>query len=112
MLVSGLPRIASNAASMLSSDVTNRVTTFALYALVARYLGPYTFGQMSLALTLLYTFQVIAAAGLKTLVTREVARDRALTGRYLLNGSLVATATSGLAIGALFIFVYLMRYSE
>ncbi|MDP8924329.1 MAG: oligosaccharide flippase family protein [Chloroflexota bacterium] len=111
MLVASLPRIAANVVSILSSDVMSRATTFVLYALVARHLGAHEFGQMSLALTLFYTFQVLAAAGLKTLVTREVAKDRAETGRYVVNGSLVAVAASGLAIVALLVFVSLMDYA-
>ena len=111
MLGASLPRIAANLVAILSSDVMNRATTFVLYALVARHLGVHEFGQMSLALSLFYTFQVLAAAGLKTLVTREVAKDRTETGRYLVNGSLVAVAASGLAIGALFAFVAVMGYA-
>ena len=109
---SSLPRLAGNAASILSSDVLNRATTFALYALVARYLGTFEFGQLSLALTLFYIFQVLATAGLKTLVTREVAKDRANTGRYLFNGSVVAAAASLLSILILLVFVRLMKYSS
>jgi O-antigen/teichoic acid export membrane protein len=106
-----LPRIAANVVSLLSNDVMNRATTFLLYALVARYLGAFEFGQLSLALVLFYTFQVLAAAGLKTLITREVARDRTRTNLYLLNGILVATGASALAMAALAIFVQLMAYS-
>ena len=111
MRVASLPGIAANVVSILSSDVMNRATTFVLYALVARHLGAHEFGQLALALTLFYTFQVLAAAGLKTLITREVAKDRALTARYLVNGSLVAFASSSLAVGALLLFVFLMDYA-
>ena len=111
MRPTSLPRIVANVVSILSSDVMNRATTFVLYALVARHLGAHEFGQMALALTLFYTFQVLAAAGLKTLVTREVAKDRAETGRYLVNGSLVAVVASALAIGVLLAFVRLMDYA-
>jgi O-antigen/teichoic acid export membrane protein len=107
-----LPRIAANVVSLLSNDVMNRATTFLLYALVARYLGAYEFGQMSLALALFYTFQVLAAAGLKTLITREVAKDRAKTSLYLVNGGLVALGASLVAMTALTLFVRLMAYGD
>ena len=84
-LSSNLRRVAANAASMLASDVINRATTFALYALVARSLGAFEFGQLSLALTLFYTFQILAVAGLKTLVTREVAKHRERTDELLVD---------------------------
>src|ERR671919_2709116 len=107
----GLVRILANAASILASDVVNRGTTFVLYALVARYLGAFEFGQLSLALTLFYMFQVLAAAGLKTLVVREVARDKKKTGCYLVHGSVTVAATCALSITGLFVFVRIMGYS-
>ena len=105
-----LRRIAANAASLLASDVINRATTFALYALVARSLGAYEFGQLSLALTLFYTFQILAVAGLKTLVTREVAKHRERTDELLVNGSIVVLATALASMLVLGIFVRLMGY--
>jgi O-antigen/teichoic acid export membrane protein len=108
----GLARILGNAASILASDVVNRGTSFVLYALVARYLGAFEFGQLSLALTLFYTFQVLAAAGLKTLVVREVAKDKGKTNAYLVNGTVSVVATCVLSILVLFVFVRLMGYSR
>src|SRR5438094_248534 len=112
MARTGLRRILTNAASILASDVVNRGTSFVLYALVARYLGAFPFGQLSLALTLFYTFQVLAAAGLKTLVVREVARDKDRTNAYLMNGVVTVAATGVVSIAALFAFVRLMGYSR
>lgn len=107
-----LRRVGANAASLLASDVINRATTFALYALVARSLGTYQFGQLSLALTLFYTFQILAVAGLKTMVTREVARHRERTEELLVNGSVVVLATTMAAITAQLLFVWAMGYSR
>jgi O-antigen/teichoic acid export membrane protein len=105
-----LRRILRNTASVLSSDVATRASTFVLYALVARELGAFEFGRISLALSLFYVFQVFAAAGVKTLVTREVARDPARAAHALANGSVVVAVGSALAIGALAAFVALMGY--
>lgn len=91
--------------------MTSRAITFILYALVGRRLGAYEFGQMSLALTLFSTAQLIAAAGLKTLLTREVAKDRARTGLYLTSGSVVVLLSSLLSLTALWLFVKAMGYS-
>ncbi len=104
-------RLAANAASLLASDTVNRATTFVLYALVARHLGAFEFGQMSLALTLFYLFQVAAVAGLKTLITREVAKDRGRTELYLVNGSIVVGAASLLSLAFLWLFLRVMGYS-
>ena len=106
-----LLRLAGNVASILSNDVLNRATSFALYALVARYLGAFSFGQLSLALSLFYTFQVFAEAGLQTLITREVTKDRSQTDLYLINGSVLALFASIAASAILFVFVWLMGYA-
>lgn len=104
-------RLVGNMASMLSSDTITRVATFLLYALVGRYLGTQNFGRMSLALTLLATFQVLASAGLRLLIIREVASDRSKTDRYLINGSLVVTVFSILSLVALLLLNTLLGYS-
>ena len=105
-------KIGVNALSLLTSDAMNRATSFVVYALVARRLGVYEFGQLSLALTLFYVFQVFAVAGLKTYITREVAKDRGQTGRYFCNASAAAVFTSLCSFLALFGFVCLARYPQ
>jgi O-antigen/teichoic acid export membrane protein len=109
--MSDLRRVGGNAASILTSDVVNRATSFVMYALVARFLGAFEFGQMSLALSLFYTFQVLAVAGLKTLITREVAKDRSETDQYLVNGSILAVASSILSMLLMYLFIYLVNYT-
>jgi O-antigen/teichoic acid export membrane protein len=111
MAISGVRKIARNTASLLASDATNRAATFVLYALVGRRLGAYEFGQMSLALTLFYISQVLAVAGLKTLITREVARDRSKTDLYLVNGSVIAILASMVSLAGMRLFVQAMNYS-
>ena len=105
-----LRTIGSNAISIFTSDAMNRATNFVLYALVARHLGAREFGQLSLALTLFYVFQVSAVAGVKMLITREVARDRARTGIYFVNSCVGVTITSLSSFLALFGFVHLLHY--
>jgi len=105
-----LRKIGSNALSLLTSDVMNRATSFALYALVGRRLGAHEFGQLSLALTLFYIFQVFAAAGMKTLTIRQVTKDRTQTKLYLINGCVIVTFTSIVSLSALLVFVRLMGY--
>jgi O-antigen/teichoic acid export membrane protein len=88
----------------------NRTTSFVLYALVGRHLGANEFGQLTLAFTLFYTFQVFAVSGLKTLVIRQVAKDRTETARYFVNGCMIVTLTSTASIAAVWGFVRLMHY--
>ncbi len=103
--------ITRNAFSVLASDVVNRATTFVLYALVARNLGAYAFGQMSLALTFFYLTQVLAVAGLKTLLTREVAKRPDLVRDYLRGGSLIVVAGSFICMAGLYLLVLALGYA-
>ena len=96
--MSGIGKILGNATSVLSNDVVNRASTFFIYALIARRIGADGFGQLSLALTLYATFQVFAIAGLKTLATREIAKDRSHTNLYLVNGLCVVIVASLLSV--------------
>jgi O-antigen/teichoic acid export membrane protein len=99
-----------NALSILTSDVMNRATSFVMYALVARHLGAQEFGQLSLAFSLFYMFQVFAIAGLKVLVIRQVAKDRSQTSLYFINACMIVTVSSLTSVAALFAFVRLMHY--
>ena len=66
---------------------------------------------MSLALTLYNIAGVAAAFGLRTFITREVARERTDTDRYVVNGSMLVVVSSLLSIIALFFFVRGMAYA-
>jgi len=105
-----LRKTTGNALSILTSDVLNRMTSFVLYAFVARRLGAHEFGQLTLAFTLFYTFQVFAVGGLKTLIVRQVAKDRAQTRLYFTNGCMIVALSSLASIAALWSFVHLMHY--
>ncbi len=107
---SGLARLLSNMMALLASDLFNRATTFVMYALVARYLGAFDFGQLSLALTFFYTFQVLASGGLRTLLIREIAKDRTQSGSYLLHGSVVVMLLFAVAVGLLYGTVWWLDY--
>src|SRR6202795_936711 len=86
-----------NALSILTSDVMNRATSFVMYALIARHLGAQEFGQLSLAFSLFYMFQVFAVAGLKVLIIRQVAKDRSQSSLYFINASMIVAIEIGRA---------------
>ena len=100
-----------NTIFILTTDVVTRASTFALYALVARHLGAIDMGQLALALTLFYALQMFAAAGVKTVVTREIANDSTSIDRHLVSATLLVTVGSVLAITALAGFVRIVGYS-
>lgn len=106
-----LRRLTNNTLSILASDIVNRAATFVLYALVSRHLGAHEFGQMSLGLTFFQTFQLLAVAGMQTLVTREVAKDRTKTNQYLINGSVSIVLFSVLSMLLLLAVTWSMGYA-
>lgn len=106
----GVRRHLGNAASLVTTAGALRATAFVIYALTARFLGAFPFGQLSLAVTLFAVLQELALLGMMPLITREVARDRDATGTYLVNATLVAALMSAVAAGLLWGFVHLMRY--
>ena len=102
---------ASNAASLLINNIVDRAANFVLYLLVGRYLGTFVFGQMTLALTLFYLFQIFSMLGLKKVIIRAVASDKSTTNQYLLNGSVVVLLSSTLAVILQWVFTQVMGYS-
>lgn len=104
--------LITNTASLVTNDMVNRAITFIVYALIARYLGAYEFGQMSLTLTIFYLLQSLAPVGLKIMLVREVASNKERSGEYLVNGSLVAFITSVIAFILMGCFLILMDYSR
>lgn len=107
---SRLRRLTGNALSLLTSDVLNRATSFVIYALVARQLGSVAVGQVSLAFTLFYVFRVLAVAGLKTLIVREVAKNRQDTERYIVNAPLAVLLYGLVSVALMGAFVLIMGY--
>jgi O-antigen/teichoic acid export membrane protein len=108
---SNLRNISGNALSILTSDVMNRATSFVLYAMVARHLGAFEFGRLSLALSVFYMFQITAAAGLKIVIVRQLAKDQSQTRLYFNNSCAIVALSSVVSLAALFIFVQFMHYS-
>ncbi|MFC1830696.1 oligosaccharide flippase family protein [Thermodesulfobacteriota bacterium] len=105
-----LRKLLANTASIAASRVINRTTTFILYILIGRNFGAFEFGQMSLALTLFQSFQLLTTAGLQLLLTREIAKDKTKTGHYLLHSGLVVTGLSICSILGVSIFAVSMNY--
>jgi O-antigen/teichoic acid export membrane protein len=105
-----LRNVFGNALSILSSDVMNRATSFVIYALVARHLGAREFGQLSLAFSLFYVFQVFAISGLKVLIIREVAKERSHSRLYFINSSVIAAVSSTASLTMLMLLLRLLHY--
>jgi O-antigen/teichoic acid export membrane protein len=78
--------IARNTVFLLISRIAMALSSLFLFAQAGRMLGVAGFGILTLALTFARIFYVVADFGAGYLIVREVARDEAKAGRFLLSG--------------------------
>ncbi|WP_292875248.1 oligosaccharide flippase family protein [Nostoc sp. NMS1] len=97
---------------MIVNRLAQSITTFVLTAAIARTLGAEALGQYLLAYSYYFIFVGIASQGLKTLFTRELAREPQKTPVYLISGTWLQLIFSLLSYGALVIVVFLLPYSS
>lgn len=107
-----LRTLLANTTSMFASTVLQRISTFIVYILIGRSFGVFEFGQMSLALTLFFIFQIFSTAGLQLLLIREIAGDKAKTSYYLFHGGIIVTVLAIISILLVSIFAVSMNYSR
>lgn len=94
-----LARIFRNLAALVASLVLERTISLVLFLVIARRLGPVELGEYALVFSFLAIFETLSVFGQNLLVVREVARDRASAGRYLVNSSaLVLVAAVACAV--------------
>ena len=105
-------KFLSNSLSMIVNRLAQSITTFVLTAAIARTLGAEALGQYLLAYSYYFIFVGIASQGLKTLFTRELARDPEKTPVYLISGTWLQLIFSFFSYGALVIVVFLLPYSS
>ncbi len=112
MKLGTIGRVARNSIAVSAALLIKRATHFALYILIARHLGVEAFGQFSLAYTFFIIFQVSAVFGLANLIVREVAKNKADFGKYLINGHLIVLIASLASLGIWALLVHLLGYSS
>ncbi len=108
----GRRKLVKNSLSILANRLAQSITTFVLVAFIARILGPYALGQYLLAFSYYFIFVTIASEGLKTLFTREIARNPLDTPVYLVSGTLAQLLFSIVAYVLLFLVVFVLPYKS
>jgi O-antigen/teichoic acid export membrane protein len=83
--VSEVQRVAKNSLIPMALSLLNKGIDFAFAMLRLRILNPAGEGSYTFAINFYAIFEILVRFGLGTLLTREVARDRAQAGRYLSN---------------------------
>ncbi|MDZ8110118.1 MAG: oligosaccharide flippase family protein [Nostoc sp. DedQUE12a] len=105
-------KLITNSVSMVVNRLAQSITAFVLTASIARILGAEVLGQYLLAFTYYFIFVNIASQGLKTLFTREIAREPEKTPLYLISGTWLQLIFSCLSYVVLVIIVFLLPYSS
>ena len=82
-------RIAKNSLAPIILNLFNRGIDFAFAFIMLRILGPADAGIYYYAIVIFGWFDILTNFGLNTFLTREVARNRAAAGRYLLNSTVL-----------------------
>jgi len=78
-----VPKVAIDVGSVLSSNIVNRVTSFVVYAVVARQIGIDAFAGLALASSVSLIAGRVTGLGIQPVVVRRVARDPESVGRVL-----------------------------
>ena len=106
----GRRKLLGNSVSLVANRLAQSLTSFVLFAFIARILGPYELGQYTLAFSYYFVFMTLAAAGLKTLFTRELSRNPAETPIFLVSGTLLQFIFSLVGFIAMVVTVFVLPY--
>lgn len=86
---SPIKRVAKNSLVPMVMALSNRLIDFAFALLMLRILQPEGAGRYAFAVSFIGLVEILTRYGLGTLVTREVAANRAQSNRYLSNVSIL-----------------------
>jgi O-antigen/teichoic acid export membrane protein len=106
---SSVQRVAKNAVTPIALNIFNRLIDFAFAFVSLRILQPEGAGRYYYAIIVWGWFEILANFGLNTLLTREVARDRANANKYLVNTSLLRLALTVVGVPLLIGFLTLRQ---
>src|SRR5215468_8066724 len=103
-------KLIGNSLALLANQVTQNATSFLLSISIARILGPYELGQYSLAFSYYFIFMTMSSQGLKTLLTRELAKHPEKVAMCLVSGTLLQFIFSTVGYLALVALVLVLPY--
>ena len=87
-------RLTINAIFIMAAKGLQPIISFAMILAIGRKLGVTAFGIFSTAISYILIFQIIASFGLRTLITREVAKHRDHVQSYIVNSLYIAVPLS------------------
>ncbi|MDD5449162.1 MAG: flippase [Candidatus Omnitrophica bacterium] len=96
-------KVTKNTASLVSREALNKGALFILLVLIGRFLGKEALGRYSLALVISQIFFFGSELGLNTLIVREVATEKSLAGKFLLNTGALRVLTGAITLGLIWV---------
>lgn len=103
-------RVFKNSGTQIAANLGNKLVDFAFAMVMLRWLGPEGVGKYAFAIVVATTFEIITNFGLSTLTAREVARDKAASGRYF--GNTVVLRLILWLVGLPFLGLFLLAYRQ
>lgn len=105
-------RIAKNTIAPILLNLVNKAIDMAFAMLMLRILGPEDAGRYYLAVVVIGWFDILINFGLNTLITREVAKDRALADRQLTNSILLRLGLWCFSLPLMALFFLFRRFTK
>lgn len=88
-LMNVVKRVVKNTSVMIVSQIISYTIAFFGTIYATRYLGAEGYGILATGTALTSIFAIMCDLGLGTLIIREIARDKSLTNKYIVNTTLI-----------------------
>lgn len=105
-------KIARNTGVYFAANILYYLLSFFTVMYTARYLGANGYGILSIALAFASTFAIIADLGIGTLTTREIAKNRGLTPKFVGNTLIIKLILAFISVIMVFFIANLANYSS
>lgn len=103
-------KIAKNTSILFTGSIISKIFTFILTIFIARLLGNAEFGKFSFAISFASLFLILTDFGLKNLIQREIARDKASVNRYIGTSLVIKIFLSLITLFLIFVTINLLDY--
>ena len=80
--MSSIQKIAKNTSLLMGSEIIGFILSFFFLMYTTRYLGSYSYGILSFSIALSSITIFFTDLGIGSVIIRDIARDRQLTGKY------------------------------
>lgn len=106
--MSTVQRLFKNTSILILANGIQPIVSFYLVVIISREMGVNGLGAYSTIFNYVAIFQIIAAFGLRSLLTREIAQSKENAQRYLLAASIVSVLFAIISAGLMILLVSLL----